>query len=124
MRFENNSMLDPSKTQITISYTNNSNQFVENRYKSFKNMTLETENGIEYHIHLTGKWVRQGSESVFTKSRHTLSHNSLSTAMRTNNNTNSFGDGTRETIRTPDSVDKKGLVKKEKGKFKLCNIHV
>jgi hypothetical protein len=109
-----NSILDPSKTKIIICYTNNSHQFVDNRYKSFKTIVIETENGIEYYINLVGKWMRQGSRSAFNKTRQDLSLQSYSTAPRTRG-TGSFGDGTGESnLSFVLNQNKPGLIGKEK----------
>lgn len=80
------SKLDPTKTEIVINFTSQGSQYVENRYKSLKQIiSLDTEKNTEYFINLKGKWYKQGIDSEFMKSRRTLSKGSFSTGISTLN---------------------------------------
>lgn len=73
------SALDPTKTLIEVSYISNGSQFIQNKYRSFKQMNISIESGIEYNVYLLGRWIKLDSNSSFAKERRSLVKSSLST---------------------------------------------
>lgn len=73
------SALDPTKTWIEVSYVSNGSQFIQNKYRSFKQMNISIESGIEYNVYLLGRWIKLDANSAFAKERRSLVKSSLST---------------------------------------------
>ena len=70
--------LDPSKTTIVVSLTNNDAQFAENKYKSLSQLKLNVDVGVNYFVQITAWCYKISPESEFTTIRRSLVTNTLS----------------------------------------------